>query len=388
MNNLDILMQDINKKYKDDIVVKGTNLIYVDRIPFSSPRANYLTYGGMPAGKAVEFFGPDGSGKTTTALDIVAQAQKKAVREYNTQVEEWEAELNMLIEKNNKTDKKKIKKLEEELEELKDKGPKQCVYVDAENTLDEAWARLNGVDTDSLYLVRPQTQTAEQILQMILDVVSTGNVSVVVLDSIPMLVPQQIFEESMEKKSYAGVSGPMAIFSSKVPSLLNKYRTLLIMINQVRDDLKNPYNLYSTPGGRALKHLYAVRMLFRKGTFIDKDNKELNSRAEEPAGNLVMMDVAKTKVFKPDRRVGFYTLSYTNGIDVLADTVDLGIKYDLIHQAGSWYTLVDNETGEIMQDDNEEDLKFQGKASLLEFLRDNDFIFTEIYDKIYNTIRQ
>lgn len=390
MNNLDLLMGDLNKKYKDQILVKGTSRLLVDKIQFSSPRMNYLTYGGVPVGKVTEFFGPEGSGKTTSAIDITKQAQHKAKAEYDAEENKLEDELEILQTKNNKSDQKRIQQLLTQLDELREKGPRQVVYIDAENTFDEEWARLNGVDTDILYLLRPMDQTAEQVLQIIIDVVKTGNVILVVLDSVPMLVPQAIYEENMEKKSYCGVAGPMAIFSARIPPMLTRYQVALIMINQVREDMKNPYNLYDTPGGRALKHLYALRMLFRKGVYIDEKNEELKMKdAGTPSGNLVMVDIAKTKVNKPDRRLGFYTLNYTYGIDVLADTVDLAIKYGYIMQSGAWFNIMeDAESGAIMQDADGADLKFQGRVKLLDYLRNETVVFDELLVNINSLVLQ
>jgi len=384
MNNLDVLMGDINKKYKDQILVKGTSRLKVDKVQFSSPRMNYLTYGGVPVGKVTEFFGPEGSGKTTSAIDITKQAQIKAQNEFDETEQELITQIEIMESKNNKSDVKKLQQCKTQLNELQENGPRQVVYIDAENTFDEEWARLNGVDTDMLYLLRPNDQTAEQVLQIIIDAVKTGNVTLIVLDSVPMLVPQAIYDESMEKKSYAGVSGPMAIFSSRIPPLLTRHQTALILINQVRDDINNPYNLYNTPGGRALKHLYGLRMLFRKGTYIDENNEELKMKdSSTPSGNLVMVDIAKTKVSKPDRRLGFYTLNYTYGIDVLADTVDLAIKYDYIIQGGSWFNIMEDcENGVIMQDADGNDLKFQGRAKLLNYLREETVVFDELLNHI------
>lgn len=387
MNNLDVLIGDLNKKYKDQIIVKGTGRILVNKIPFSSPRMNYLTYGGVPIGKVTEFFGPEGSGKTTSAIDITKQAQKLSWDNFDAEEASLVDEISELTAKGNKSDVKKINTLQSALAELRTAGPRRVVYIDAENTFDEDWARLNGVDTDELYLLRPLDQTAEQILQMIIDIVKTGDVMLVVLDSVPMLVSQNVFDESMEKKSYGGNAGAMSVFSARIPPFLTKHQTALIFINQMREDLSNPYNLYNTPGGKALKHLYALRMLFRKGTFIDEENKELNSKAENPAGNLIMVDIAKTKVSKPDRRLGFYTLNYTTGIDVLADTVDLAVKYGLIGLGGSWFTIFEDEiSGVIMEDADGGELKFQGRARLLEYLRNETIVFDELYEKVHRLL--
>lgn len=212
MNPLDKVISEINKKYKTELIKQGTDMIYVEKIPFSSPRANYMTYGGIPIGKATEFFGPEGGGKTTSAIDITAQAQKKAEKDWQEEINACKDEHAELTAKSNKSDKKKILDLDARIKELEELGPRKVVYVDAENTLDVDWARLNGVDTEQLILVRPQEQTAEQVLQMMLDLIDSGQVELLVLDSLPMLVSQDLMDEDMEKRKYAGIAGPITEF--------------------------------------------------------------------------------------------------------------------------------------------------------------------------------
>ena len=387
MNNLDVLMGTINKKYGSTIITKGTNMIYVDRIPFSSPHLNYLLYGGLPVGKAVEFFGGEGSGKTTTALDAVKNAQHKATNEYNDTINDLTEQIAKLKESNSKQASKDITKLEKRLVEVQEQGIRSVLYVDAEQTLDEDWATKLGVDLNSLYLVRPQTETAEQILQIILDCVATGDICMAVLDSVPMLIPQQLMEETLEKKAYGGIALPLARFSGEAPALLTKNKCTLIMINQMRDDLANPYNKYKTPGGRAVKHLYAVRLFFRKGKFFDKDTAELaNNKADEPCGNFVNVEVVKTKICKPDRRTGMYTLNYETGIDVAADILELALNYNIINQRGSWFDIIDISTGEYLKDADDNDARVQGRIPLLELLRTNKDIYNKINAQINKII--
>ena len=387
MNNLDVLMGTINKKYGSTIITKGTNMIYVDRIPFSSPHLNYLLYGGLPVGKAVEFFGGEGSGKTTTALDAVKNAQHKATNEYNDTINDLTEQIAKLKESNSKQASKDITKLEKRLVEVQEQGIRSVLYVDAEQTLDEDWATKLGVDLNSLYLVRPQTETAEQILQIILDCVATGDICMAVLDSVPMLIPQQLMEETLEKKAYGGIALPLARFSGEAPALLTKNKCTLIMINQMRDDLANPYNKYKTPGGRAVKHLYAVRLFFRKGKFFDKDTAELaNNKADEPCGNFVNVEVVKTKICKPDRRTGMYTLNYETGIDVVADILELALNYNIINQRGSWFDIIDISTGEYLKDADDNDARVQGRVPLLEMLRTNKDIYNKINVQINKII--
>lgn len=383
MSDLSQVLNEINKKY-DGIVMKGSNFPKLDKIPFSSPRINYMTYGGIALGKACELFGPENGGKTTTALDIVKNAQIKAKNDYSQLISSMQTELDELKEKNNKTDKKRIKDLETELDELKDKGMKRVVYVDAENTLDDEWAQTIGVDLDELILIKPHEQTAEQILQMILDIIKSDGVILVVLDSIPMLVSQQAFENTLEKKTYAGNSGALSEFSNKVAQLLYKHETAFVAINQVREDFDNPYNMYKTPGGKALKHLFTVRLLVRKGRFIDERCQELNNSADTPAGNLVDIRVEKTKLFKPDRRLGYYTLNYSTGVDIINDTIDIAVMYDIIQQGGSWFTVL-TEKGEPMEVDGNI-LKFQGKPKLIDCLKSNKEVFDSVYSRVNDIV--
>lgn len=381
-NPLEQVIADINKQYKAELIQRGTKMIYVEKIKFSSPRVNYMTYGGVPIGKATEFFGPEGGGKTTSALDIVKNAQIKANQDWSTKVSELTAKVEELEQKDTKTARDELKKIKPELEQLKEYGPRKVVYIDAENTLDTDWARLNGVATEDLILFRPQDQTAEQIFQMMLDMIDSGQVELMVLDSLPMLVSQNLYDKTLEQKSYGGIAGAVTEFSRKVSPRLSKQRTALIIINQVRENLNNPFDLFHTPGGKALKHLYSLRLFFKKGSLIDENNKELPNRAENPAGNLVDITIVKTKVCKPDRRIGYYTLNYTSGIDYLSDTVDLAILQGFIHQGGSWFTMLNPETGEILQDLHGDDLKFQGRSNLLDFLRDDEDTFMELYEAV------
>ena len=367
MNNIELKMAELNKKFKANIINMGTDIIEVDKIPFSSPTANYMTYGGVPVGKVTEFFGGEGGGKTTSALDICANAQVKFAEVFDKQVAELEEQIEELNMKGTKDASKKASRLQTELDEVIEKGEKLVVYVDTEQTLDTQWAKLLGVNTEKMILVRPQEQTAEQVLQIIIELIATGNVGLCVLDSIPCLVPQQIFEESLEKKAYGGISQPLSVFCSKVLPHLVQNQCAFIGINQIREDLSSMYNTISTPGGKAWKHACSLRLRFKKDTLLDMNNNELSSRAENPAGNKVAIEVVKTKVCKPDRRLGYYTLNYTDGVDVVNDTITLAIQYGYIKRNGGWFSICDENKEVIIQDDKE--LKLQGIGRLNQYLK-------------------
>lgn len=375
MRNIDLKMAEINKKFKAQIINQGTDIIEVAKIPFSSPTANWMTYGGIPVGKITEFFGGEGGGKTTSALDICANAQKKFNEVFEQHREKALDEIEQLKEKDTKESKKKADKLMSDLMEYVERGPRVVVYIDAEQTLDVQWAQLLGVDTEAMILVRPQEQTAEQVLQIAIDLIATGDVGLCVLDSIPMLVSQNIFNEDMDKKSYGGISQALTVFCSKVTPHLTQQQCAFIGINQIREDLASMYNTVSTPGGKMWKHACSLRLRFRKDTLLDMNNGELTSRAENPAGNRVGIEIAKTKVCKPDRRIGYYTLNYTEGIDVLADIITVALQYRILRQGGSWYYYLDEE-GNVELDAENNEIKFQGKVKLLDELR-NDEEFKE-----------
>lgn len=375
MRNIDLKMAELNKKFKAQIINQGTDIIEVAKIPFSSPTANWMTYGGIPVGKITEFFGGEGGGKTTSALDICANAQKKFNEVFEQHREKVLDEIEQLKAKDTKESKKKADKLMSDLMEYVERGPRVVVYIDAEQTLDVQWAQLLGVDTEAMILVRPQEQTAEQVLQITIDLIATGDVGLCVLDSIPMLVSQNIFNEDMDKKSYGGISQALTVFCSKVTPHLTQQQCAFIGINQIREDLSSMYNTVSTPGGKMWKHACSLRLRFRKDTLLDMNNGELTSRAENPAGNRVGIEIAKTKVCKPDRRIGYYTLNYTEGIDVLADIITVALQYRILKQGGSWYYYLDEE-GNVEVDAENNEIKFQGKAKLLDELR-NDEEFKE-----------
>lgn len=370
MNNLQLKMLELNKKFKADIIQQGTDIIEIDKIPFSSPTANYMTYGGVPVGKITEFFGGEGGGKTTSALDICGNAQKKFISIYENKLGDLEKEYNELLAKGTKDAAKKADKLRDSITELKTTGPKVVLYVDTEQTLDVEWASRIGVDTDSLILVRPQEQTAEQVLQIMQELIATGNIGLAILDSIPCLVPQQIYDESLEKKAYGGISQPLTTFSSKILPHLVQNQCAFIGINQIREDISSMYNTISTPGGKAWKHACSLRLRFKKDSFLDMYNNEISSRSENPAGNKVSIEVVKTKVCKPDRRLGYYTLNYTNGIDVVNDSITVAQQYGLIAKSGAWLSVI-GEDGQILEDSEGTLLKFQGNAKINTYFNDH-----------------
>ena len=326
---LDTLIAENNKKQKEEIITKGLSDYDYRRIPFTSPRMNYCTFGGLPIGKITEFYGEEHGGKTTSALDIVANYQVMP-------------------------------------------DAREVLYIDAENTLDVEWAEKLGVDVNKMYILQPKSQSAEEIFQIICDAVETGEVGLWVLDSIGVLMSAQELDKSMEDRTYGGISMPLTKFSKRIEMLMKRHHCTGIGINQIREDLNSSWGGISTPGGKAWKHCCAVRMQFSRGKFIDEKGNELTRSAENPAGNIVLMSMTKNKTCPPTRRTGMYTLNYVSGIDYLKDLVDVAIKYGIIDKHGAWFDIIDTDTGEVLAG------KIHGQADVYKELESENLLLERV----------
>lgn len=332
MTNIDMILKDMNKKMKVGNIQLGVAFEEVQKIPFSSCRLNYMTYGGIPVGRIAEFYGADGSGKTTTAIDLARQAQKKY-------------------------------------------PDKKVLFVDIEHTFDSCWATKLGLNCDDIVYLDPDSMGAEEVFNIIIELIETGEISLCILDSIGALVSMQANEKQIGERTYGGVSMALTEFSKKITPILAKTKCAFIGINQVRDDMNSMYGGTTTTGGRAWRHSCTTRLEFRKGNFIDEKGNNLSRACENPVGNIVNVALVKSKVCRPDRKVGFYTLNYLQGIDYISDAVDVAIKVGAVKQAGAWFTIMDIETGEILE-------KFQGKPKLVEYLRNNQDKYKELEQTI------
>lgn len=335
MSQLEELIKNMNKRAKESIVTTGLTEYNYKRIPFTSPRMNYCTFGGLPIGKLIEFFGEEHGGKTTTALDIVANFQHS-------------------------DDERKV------------------LYCDCENTLDVEWATKIGVNTDELIVLKPHSQSAEEIFQFVLDSIDTGEIGLFVIDSLGVMVSAEELDKTVEDKTYAGISKPLTAFCKKAEMLMDRHKCTGICINQIRDNLSSTWGGVTTPGGKGFKHCCCVRMQFSKGKYIDEKGNELTRSAESPTGNIVQMSMLKNKSCPPTRRTGSYTLNYETGIDYLKDLVSVCIHYDIINKRGAWFDIIDTETGEVLEGN------IQGQARVYEFLENEEN--REILIKIENLI--
>lgn len=357
---LEELVKKLNSEHNASLIVTGAVTYNIDKIPFSSPRANYMTYGGIPLGRVIEFAGEESGGKTTTSLDIAGNAQKY----FQT---EWEEEVEKLNNTKNLTKSQTLR-----LQYLNERGPRKVFWIDSENTFDDLWAEKNGVDIEHLIKMTPQQEYAEEIFEMALSIMDTGDVGLVVLDSLGILMSKQQYEKNVEDKTYGGIAMALTRFSKEACMICAKQKCSFIGINQLRDDMNSMYGGVTTPGGKAWKHHCSLRVMFKKGNLFDEKYKDIPKKSESAYGNIVEMQIVKTKVCKPDRLKGSYSLIYDSGVDSLHDLIDLCMAYNIIHRAGAWFTFVDVDTGELILDDDGETAKVQGEANVREYLLNHE----------------
>lgn len=376
MSKLSQLIQDINKAKKEELLAYGIPSAKNEVLAFSSPIPNYMLYGGLPRGRLIEFAGEESSGKTTTALDIVTNAQARFKQEWEQEI----ADLQAL--------KSPSKKQAQRLQELMAGEPLRVFYADCENTLDSQWATLLGVDIQTMLIFKPMAESAEEIFEIVLKMIDTGEIGLVVIDSLGVLLSAQAYEKTMEERTYGGIAMALTLFSKKAEMACKRTGCTLIGINQMRDDMNSTYGRQITTGGKAWKHNCSVRLLFRKGMFIDEQGAELKRTSANPSGNIVEISIEKTKTCKPDRRLGSYTLRYRTGIDLLADLVELAITFGIVEQGGSWFSLIDISTGEVMTDQAGDTIKFQGKSKLLDYLATNPTVLHQVNELLTSKIQE
>lgn len=331
MPGIDELVASMNKKYKTNIIRKASDLKSIEFIPYTSPKMNYLTRGGVPVGRMIEFVGLPQSGKTTTALDVLANYQKMDNGRYS-------------------------------------------VYLDAENAMDKEWGVTLGVDWDKVILIQPESEYGEQLLDMLLDYIRSGEIGLVVVDSAPVIQPKTTCDNALEDKSYGGNSALMKAFCDKVIPVCKKQECTFIMINQIRENIGNMYKPFKIPCGTALTHACSEILWFTKGSLLDQDGKEVSNNYSNPVGNVVNVKVEKNKVTKNDRRLDSYTLNYSTGVDDGTDTIDLGIKLGVIVQSGAWFKVP-------VSDGSEK--KLQGRSGVIDYFYNDLGEFEWLKGQVY-----
>ena len=250
-----------------------------------------LGIGGLPKGRIIEIYGPESSGKTTLALQVVAEAQKAGGI---------------------------------------------CAFVDAEHAMDPAYAKKLGVKTDELLISQPDT--GEQALEITDTLIKSGSVSVLVVDSVAALTPKAELEGEMGDHHVGLQSRLMSQALRKITGSVSKSNTMVIFINQIRMKIGVMFgNPETTSGGNALKFYSSVRMDIRRiGAIKDKD---------QVIGNTTRVKVIKNKVSPPFKVVEF-DLMYGKGISKVGELIDLGAKADVIEKSGAWYAYNGEKIGQ------------------------------------------
>ena len=246
---------------------------------------------GIPSGRICELYGPEGSGKTTLALHVIASAQKAGG---------------------------------------------VAAFIDAEHAMDPTWARKLGVDLQSLLVSQPDT--GEQALEICEMLVRSNAVDVVVVDSVAALIPRAEIEGEMGDTHVGLQARLMSQAMRKLVGAISRSRTSVIFINQIRMKIGVMFgNPETTPGGNALKFYSSVRIDVRRVTTIKE--------GDEAVGNRVRARVVKNKIAPPFRKAEFDIL-FAGGINVVGDLVDLAAEDDIIVKQGSWYSVGDTRLGQ------------------------------------------
>lgn len=351
------ILKDINKKFGENVMTIGVeDLTDYGTLSLGTPGLDFCLYNSFPERRIVEFCGGEGSGKTTTSY-LLAAAYQRRERERNPE------------------------------------NPRKILFVDLECGADPTWSikmgyDMNAKDVETIRLTGSD-MAAEHIFDAIIGCVKSGEVGLIILDSLNMLVPLQVFDESLEKKDMGGIAKPLGDFVRRIKALLIKYNCTLIGINQLRENIGGYGNPITTSGGRGWKHGCDVRMMFKKSAFFDEDGNELKSTAESPAGYIMEAAVLKTKVCKWDRKLGRTYINYDRGVDIMQDTIEVAIYFGLIdNSVQGTFKMVDLDTGEIMVDEEGNEIKVRGKKNVRPYIEAHPELWRKLYDAVYRKLSQ
>ena len=291
---LEAALSSIEKQFGKGAIMslgEGTKL-KVEVIPTGSLALDLaLGVGGVPRGRCIEIYGPESSGKTTLALSIVAEAQKKGGN---------------------------------------------AAFIDAEHALDPEYAGKIGVNLDNLLISQPDT--GEQALEITETLVRSNALDVIVVDSVAALVPRAEIEGEMGDSMMGVQARLMSQALRKLTGVVSKSKTVLIFINQIRMKIGVMFgNPETTSGGNALKFYSSVRLDIRR--------KAVLKRGDDQVGNHVAVKVVKNKVAPPFKTAEF-DIMFSQGIDFEGELVDLGVKYGVVEKAGAWFTYGEEKLGQ------------------------------------------
>ncbi len=320
---LKLAIEKIEKDFgKGSIMKLGDKAtVNVDAIPTGALSLDVaLGIGGIPRGRIIEIYGPESSGKTTLAQHIVAECQKKGGI---------------------------------------------AAFVDAEHALDPEYARNLGVNVDELLISQPDT--GEQALDITEELVRSGAVDIVVVDSVAALVPKAEIEGSMEDQQMGLQARLMSKALRKLTGIIGKTNTTVIFINQLRMKIGVMYgNPETTTGGNALKYYASVRMEIRRVEGLKGDDGDI--------GNHVRVRVLKNKVAPPFRTAEF-DIVFGKGISKIGNILDVAVNLDIIQKAGAWFSYKEEKLG-------------QGREKAKEYLEQNPDVLAEVETLVREKLAQ
>lgn len=310
---LKLAIEKIEKDFGKGAIMKlgDKPAVSVETIPTGALALDVaLGVGGIPRGRIIEVYGPESSGKTTLAQHIVAECQKKGGI---------------------------------------------AAFVDAEHALDPEYARNLGVNVDELLISQPDT--GEQALDITEELVRSGAVDIIVVDSVAALVPKAEIEGSMEDQQMGLQARLMSKALRKLTGIIGKTNTTVIFINQLRQKIGVMYgNPETTTGGNALKYYASVRLEIKRVEGIKGDGEDV--------GNHVRVRILKNKVAPPFRTAEF-DIIFGKGICKIGNILDVAVDLDIVKKAGSWFSFNDDKLG-------------QGRDKAKEFLANNPEILNQV----------
>jgi recombination protein RecA len=312
-------LKKIEKEYGTGTVMRLDEApsLDIDVIPSGSIALDYaLGIGGYPRGRIIEIYGPESSGKTTLAMHAIAEANKKG--------------------------------------EL-------CAMIDAENAFDRTYAEALGINMSMLYVSQPNN--GEEALEIAEQLISSGSMAVVVIDSVAALVPKAELEGEMGDSRIGLQARLMSQALRKMAGIVNRTNTCVIFINQLREKIGVMFgNPETTTGGNALKFYASVRLDVRRRGQVKS--------GDEATGNETTVKVVKNKVAPPFRKAEF-VIEYGKGICRGTEVLDMAVNFDIIHKAGSWFSYNSEKLG-------------QGRDAVTRVLDENP----DLYEEIEQLVRQ
>lgn len=320
---LQLTLEKIDKAYGKGAIMKMGDHALVDIPSISSGSLELdvaLGVGGYPRGRVIEIFGPESSGKTTLAIHAIAQCQKEGGI---------------------------------------------AAFIDAEHAFDKFYAEKLGVDTTNLLVSQPDN--GEQALEITDQLIRSGAIDIVVVDSVAALTPKAEIEGDMGDSRMGLQARLMSQALRKLTSTINKTNTCVIFINQLREKIGVMFgNPETTTGGNALKFYASVRLDVRRIGQL-KDGEDVN-------GNRTRVKVVKNKVAPPFKKAEF-DIMFGEGISKVGEIIDLGVVHNIVKKSGSWFSYGETKLG-------------QGKESVKQLLKDNPELSLEIEEKIIDVLNQ